>query len=394
MIFRENFDEVSIVDLQALVDDGIPEGRQLEFKSAHYGRKDDDKREFAADVSAFANASGGLLLIGIEEKDGIASHVCGVAVDDPDGFVRMVVDSIRTSFEPPIRDFRVRWVPTQAPLGVLMVKVERSWSGPHRVIVARDHRFFIRDENGKHPMSVSELRYAFSFASEVEERIRRFREESLLLLVNNEGPLAISGEGDPRLILHVVPRATFTDNIQISLDNCGATMWPWPLGARGGNTMYSLDGLVCYAGPEDQSSNVRAFSTLFRNGIAEAVSRVAVGGKDAQKTISLTGIEGVVISALNGICAEYKVRCVPYPCVVLISLVGVRGLSVPQSGWSGEMSYPYRADRIVLPELTIEAGAEGNEAALLLKPLFDLMWNAFGKHGSPNFDKQGVYVRR
>lgn len=71
-MFAKAFDEISLADLQALVDEGIPEGRQLEFKRDHYGRKDDDKREFAADVSAMANAFGGYLLIGIDEKNGIA----------------------------------------------------------------------------------------------------------------------------------------------------------------------------------------------------------------------------------------------------------------------------------------------------------------------------------
>ncbi|TIX93089.1 ATP-binding protein [Rhizobium sp. P44RR-XXIV] len=393
-MFTKEFDEISLTDLQALVDEGIPEGRQLEFKRDHYGRKDDDRREFAADVSAMANALGGYLLIGIDEQNGIASDVCGVTERDPDGLVRAVSEAIRSLFEPPLLDLRIKWIALGAERGALVIKVARSWSAPHRVTVAKDHRFFIRDENGKHPMSVEELRRAFLFASEVEERIRRFRAERLEVLTNNEGPLAVGKEGDGRLILQVVPRASFTDGVQLSFDERGGTMWPWPLGASGANPMYSLDGLVSYSGPEERVETVRAFSTLFRNGIAEAVAKIHIGGKDGQRNVSLTGVEEDVISGLRQIFGEYKRRSIPAPYAVLVSLLGVRGVSAPIDEWRGGIAYPHRADRIILPELTLDAAGAVEEPATSLKPLFDLMWNAFGQRGSPNYDQSGRYVQR
>ncbi len=393
-MFTKEFDEISLTDLQALVDEGIPEGRQLEFKRDHYGRKDDDRREFAADVSAMANALGGYLLIGIDEQNGIASNVCGVEAMDPDGLVRAVSESIRASFEPLLIEFRVKWVAIAADRGVLVIKVARSWSAPHRVTVAKDHRFFIRDENGKHPMSVEELRRAFLFASEVEERIRRFRIDRVEILTDNEGPLSVGKEGDGRLVMHVVPRAAFTDGIRLALNERGGSMWPWPLGASGANLMYSLDGLVSYSGPEEHFETVRAFSTLFRNGIAEAVAKVHVGSKDGQRNISLTGIEQDVITGLRQIFGEYDRRSIPAPYTVLLSLLGVRGVSAPIDEWRGGIAYPHRSDRIMLPELAIDAAAAANAPEIELKPLFDLMWNAFGQYGSPNYDQSGRYVRR
>jgi hypothetical protein len=393
-MFTKAFDEISLSDLRALVDEGIPEGRQLEFKRDHYGRKDDDRREFAADVSAMANALGGYLLIGIDERNGIASNVCGVEAADPDGLVRAVSDVIRTSLEPLLLEFRVKWVEIEAERGVLIIKTERNWTAPHRVTVAKDHRFFIRDENGKHPMSVEELRRAFLFASEVEERIRRFRSERLEILTNNEGPLAVGKEGDARLIMHVVPRAAFTNGIQLSFDERGSSMWPWPLGASGANSMYSLDGLVSYSGSEERFDTVRAFSTLFRNGIAEAVATVRVGERDERRTVALTGVEQVVISGLRQILGEYERRAVPAPYTVLISLTGMRGVAAPIDEWRGGIAYPHRSDRIVLPELVIDAVGATEPPEISLKPLFDLMWNAFGQIGSPNFDQEGTYVRR
>ncbi|MBV5266469.1 ATP-binding protein [Pinisolibacter sp. B13] len=394
-MFAKEFDEISLRDIQALVDEGIPEGRQLEFKRDHYGRKDDDRREFAADVSAIANARGGYLLIGVDERNGIASSVCGVEAPDPDGLVRAISEAIRASLEPPLIEFRVKWVSIEAARGVVVIKITRSWSAPHRVTVAKDYRFFVRDENGKHPMSVEELRRAFLFASEVEERIRRFRIERLGTLTVNEGPLSVGKEGEARLIMHVVPRTAFTDGIQLSFDERGGSMWPWPLGGgSGANSMYSLDGLISYSGPEERFETVRAFSALFRNGIAEAVAGVRVGNKDGQRNISLTGIEQEVIRGLCQILGEYKRRSIPAPYTVFLSLVGVRGVSAPIDEWRGGIAYPHRSDSIMLPELAIDAAGAENAPEIELRPLFDLMWNAFGQYGSPNYDRSDRYVRR
>lgn len=370
-MFAKVFDDISLADLRTLVDQGIPEGRQLEFKRDHYGRRDEDRREFAADVSAMANAHGGYLLIGLDEQNGIASNVCGVEASDPDGLVRAIGEAIRASLEPPLIEFRIRWVSMEAGRGVLMIKIARSWSAPHRVTVAKDYRFFVRDENGKHPMSVDELRRAFLFASEVEERIRRFRAERLEILTNDEGPLNIGKEGDGRLVMHVVPRATFTDGIRLDLDKRGGLMWPWPLGASGANSMYSLDGLVSYSGPEERFDTVRAFSTLFRNGIAEAVAKVHVGGKDGQRNISLTGIEQEVINGLHQILGEYKRRSIPTPYTILLSLLGVLGVSAPIDEWRGGIAYPHRSDRVMLPELAIDAAGVAAAAETTLRPLFE-----------------------
>lgn len=392
-MFAREFDDIALSDLQALVEEGIPEGRQLEFKRDHYGRKDEDRREFAADVSAMANAVGGYLVIGVDERNGIASDVSGVATPDPDGLVRAVSDTIRTSFEPPILEFRVKWIAIEGERGVLVIKMARSWSAPHRVTVAKDYRFFIRDENGKHPMSVEELRRAFLFASEVEERIRRFRTERLEILTNNEGPLAVGADGETRLVMQVVPRASFTESISLSFDERGGTMWPWPLGASGANPMYSLDGLVAYSGPEEQSGTVRAFSTLFRNGIAEAVAKLNVGGKDGQRNIYLTGVEQGIASGIRQILGEYKRRSIPAPYTIFVSLIGIRGVSAPIDEWRGSINYPYRSDRIMLPELNIDARGAADVPENTLRPLFDLMWNAFGQRGSPSYDESGKYVR-
>ncbi len=63
MISRE-FDTITKEDIEALVTDAVPEDRTIEYKQQLPGGTDEDKREFLADVSSFANAAGGDVLYG------------------------------------------------------------------------------------------------------------------------------------------------------------------------------------------------------------------------------------------------------------------------------------------------------------------------------------------
>ena len=62
---RLNFDQISEPDLQSLKDTGVPEGISIEYKRELYSGSDAGVKEFLKDVSAFANTSGGHLIIEI-----------------------------------------------------------------------------------------------------------------------------------------------------------------------------------------------------------------------------------------------------------------------------------------------------------------------------------------
>lgn len=55
-------------DIQELIDNSVPEGKTIEYKRELPKKSDKAKKEFLADVSSFANSSGGDLILGIEEN--------------------------------------------------------------------------------------------------------------------------------------------------------------------------------------------------------------------------------------------------------------------------------------------------------------------------------------
>lgn len=84
-------------DLKLLIDGAVAEGRRIEFKRDLPGRRDDDKREFLADVTSFANAAGGDLIFGMDESGGVAASITPIAEADADAELRGAGASARSS---------------------------------------------------------------------------------------------------------------------------------------------------------------------------------------------------------------------------------------------------------------------------------------------------------
>ena len=51
-------------DLHALVDNQVPEGKDIDYKVVLHGNSEGEKKEYFADVPSFANALGGSLIFG------------------------------------------------------------------------------------------------------------------------------------------------------------------------------------------------------------------------------------------------------------------------------------------------------------------------------------------
>jgi hypothetical protein len=57
-----------------------------------------------------------------------------------------------------------------------------------------------------------------------------------------------------------------------------------------------------------------------------------------------------------------------------------------------DIGQPINTETLVLPEAVVEDFSTSPDK--ILKPLFDLVWNACGYPASKNFDKQGTWVHR
>lgn len=63
-------ENITIADIQSLINNGIGESLNLEYKGAGALKKDDTtKAKITKSISAFANSNGGVLIYGIHEEE-------------------------------------------------------------------------------------------------------------------------------------------------------------------------------------------------------------------------------------------------------------------------------------------------------------------------------------
>jgi hypothetical protein len=98
-MIQKPLDRIEKEDIDSLVANEVREDRTLEYKQALPTNSDDEKREFLADISSFANASGGDILYGVEEKrdasgktTGIPENATGIAGLNADYEIRRLPD--------------------------------------------------------------------------------------------------------------------------------------------------------------------------------------------------------------------------------------------------------------------------------------------------------------
>ncbi|SRR5260221_580015 len=105
MALNKPLEAIEEGDLQALVDNQVSERKTIEYKEALSGNADGDKKEFLADVSSFANASGGDLIYGIKEQSGVPIELSGLELSNVDAEIlrlEAVCKGLRSGFEPSV----------------------------------------------------------------------------------------------------------------------------------------------------------------------------------------------------------------------------------------------------------------------------------------------------
>jgi predicted HTH transcriptional regulator len=110
--------------LQSLIDAKAAETLTIEYKRETYGGNDDARAEFLADVSSFANASGGDLVIGIDAKDGVPIGFTPLT-ENVDAELRRLEQMAQTGLEPRIQKLQMCAVQI-AGGSVLIIRAARS----------------------------------------------------------------------------------------------------------------------------------------------------------------------------------------------------------------------------------------------------------------------------
>ena len=398
-MIQKNFDAVDKQDIDALIDDIVLESKTIDYKEKLPGNSDADRSEFLADVSSFGNASGGDIIYGMKaavdengKKTGAAEAVVPIVGKTADEAKLRLENVIRDGVAPRMRvqiKEIVGWDNDTSGF-VILVRIPKSFASPHMVIFKGSSRFFSRNSAGKYRLDVHDLRTAFLATESQGERIKRFRQDRLGKIVADETPVVLLSPD--RLVLHVIPIGSFLNNERLDLsDQRGLqTLFP-PVGCRGWNTRYNLDGFLTDSGARKDGEGHNGYCQLFFDGSLESVfSDMLRRHSDGPDFIASIAYEKYLIEAVMFYLKGYKQIGLVPPVAISLALLGFKGSVM----YTGAPYFPYELhpidrDTVILPDVVIDK--LDIDVPHAMKPMFDAVWNACGFPRSQNYDEGGKW---
>jgi hypothetical protein len=410
-MIQKNFDEITKEDIDWLIENKIAESKTLEYKLKLPGHRDSDKKEFLADISSFANASGGDIIYGIKEavKETVEETPEGTPEEtpeensqktgEPDSVVplqditadeakRRLEDLIRNGIEPRVR-VQIKTIDGFGDDGkgfVLLVRIPKSFASPHMVTLKGHSRFYARNSGDKSPLDVHEIRSAFLATESQAERIRNFLQDRLAAIMADETPVPLSKD---RLILHVIPLYPFLNRQRLDLRFYNKFLDSFrPLNGSCSGYRYNLDGFLTYGRDYEGRSS---YCLVFFNGAVEAVRSDILYPGRLRNFLPSQDFERDIVTSVESYFEGYKKLGIEAPFIISAALLGCKGAYLDTKSHM-QFDVPIEKDVVIFPE--VEVGSYDEEVPSFMRPIFDSVWNAFGLPYSSNYAEDGTWKLR
>lgn len=146
----------------------------------------------------------------------------------------------------------------------------------------------------------------------------------------------------------------------------------------------NLDG-VLLASPNRPAAR---YAQVFRNGCVEVVSGFS-GEANSRSSLPCPAFETAIIDHLYRGKQLFGTIGVSPPVAIMLTMIGVEGWNITTE--LKPSAAQFDRDPLIIPELVIDTfdGIVQNE----IRPVLDMIWNAAGSIGSPNYDRNSRYTR-
>ena len=346
-----------------------------------------------SDVTALANSDGGDLVIGIRAEKGVARELVGLQNFAPDDRLNQIENLLRDCVQPRVSGVRLLPVPLASGGHALVIRVPRSFAAPHMVRHLGITRFCGRNSNGKYDLDIHEIRSAFLAGEGLSDRLRRFRFDRINKLVSGVTPIPLTSRHF--LVLHLLPVLGARPDHRIATsvlrdlknEQLLRTITP----SSSGST-FNIDGLIVNA--RWVARAYYGYAQLFRNGYLEAVDSQSLNPRTKTKfLIPNIGFEKYILQAFPSYSRLMSRLEIPPPYVVSLSLLNVRNYSMYVGpAYDNSEAHPVDRDHLLTDEVLIESADA--QPDVLLRPLFDQIWNGCGWPQSINYGVDGRWRER
>lgn len=381
-LFDKQLESITEDDLASLVENQVREGYQIEYKQAVAFKDKQDKLDFLAAVTSFANSVGGDLLIGVAAASGIPNRISGWEGIDVDQEKQRIENLLRDQVEPRIA-FKLREIRLRNGNAVVLLRVPWSWAQPHMVRMDQVNRFYYRHSAGKDIMNVIQLRAAFALSTSLEHQIAAFRHERTAGIKAGSAGHLTSPPG-PTIVVHLVPFESFRSGFQLDLETAmeEAKGCVLPLGTGSNGNRFSLDGIYFF----DDFQPCNAYTQLFRNGIMESASRKLFGTHEGRHLIPGGAVPENVLQHIRSAMTLYRRLNVPPPVMAMMTLISVGGYELATRDYgTAYFTHAVARDDLPLPGTLVEDFSQS--PVDICRPIFDALWNAAGLPKWPDYEK-------
>ena len=366
---------VTLADLQSLIDEQVFENKELEYKDYSFlnGKlPPQTKDKFPKEIAAFANTNGGIIIIGMKEDDNrLPTEITGTGMSlaDFDEWLSSFRQVILSRIRPHLHGVECKPVKLDDTNIAIVISVPKSYSRPHSVWDGNKDEFFMRYANGVAYMDIDDLRREFLYSSVTQEKIRNFRRDRYAMILANEciGDLGNGG----KLVFHIIPEWSFELGNSIDLTRLERRDFR-PLTGSSWNHRFNADGYCLYSTPDYRSNQIKTYTQFFHNGIVEATEIRLISNYQHQVVYDWRPLQDALIKSLKGYGGHLEYCGVPKPWHITGAFLNVRGYVT--TAWGGT-SEPIDRD-IVISQEGICTDEVSMESAM--KPVFDSLSNAFG----------------
>ncbi len=366
-------------EIISIVEARTSERVDLEFKSEAWGGSDQGKKECLKDITALANTRGGVILVGVKEKENAAEAIVPLDTSTAEAERGRIENLIHAGVEPRVYGVTVELVSVDGGV-VIGIAVPRSPARPHRVTSGGTNRFWLRNSTGAYEANVSDLKNMFLQSAEITERAQVWHRSRLARAQIAEVAPKIASDRSA-LVVHLIPADAFGGANLID-PKAAYDMYNrfQPIGAGLGNRRFVFDGFVHLRDGE----KCHGYTLVRRDGIVEAV-KIKIANEE-RKTVPILAVEGQLVAAVHAYMnALFDIGVVP-PVYALATVTGVQGHRLIARSPFDDEGDEIVLDTLHLPMVSIEQAETETVVGDALRPMLDALWNAGGYAGSYSFE--------
>lgn len=379
--------DVTEADLRQVIDSGLAEHLQLEYKSELYSSNDRGNRESLLDVCMFANAEGGILLIGVpEQRDpegqptGMPDRgaALGINIANPEATLQSLDARVTASIEERLQ-LESAAIRLADGSHVLALRIPNSPSKPHCVRYQGHVYFPSRRERSRYEMDVREIKELVLRTSS-----RLAQSEQTLQTIFLKAPQV---DGEPYLHIGIIPVFWKDFLVNVTAPNIRQAVALFDVL----NDPPQVAGLTyVFEGLERRAPN-RNIAQLRRTGLLSFRWQLA-GGRHAGFWFYPTAIDLQLRKFVVRARALYGVTEVSGPYLLSmmlrtpVPLAARYGAVVPHEY---NQTDPITPGDYAFPAMLVDDLSDPDR---IIRPFCDQAHQTFGRAASPCFDVDGLWV--